>query len=132
MVDEVHEAAFGQDVGRQQQLGVVGDMAEAAVNDGRGMAEGHDEQAELFRRPAVVVKQGHQSAPLFLAHLRQASLPRLAHDERHVHAGTFILEYRRYQPVLGHDADGHQAVEPRVGGFLRHVLHAMPTDGGGQ
>ena len=96
------------------------------------MAEGHDEQAELLRRPAVVVEQRHQSAPLFLVHLRQASLPRLAHNERHVDTGTFILQHGRYQPVLGHDADGHQAVEPSVGGFFCHVLQSVPTDGGGQ
>ena len=72
------------------------------------------------------------SNPDYDEHQWQASLPCLAHDERHIDTGTFILEHGRYQSVLGHDADGHQAVEPRIGGFLRHILQSVPTDGGSQ
>ena len=61
VVQQIHQAAFRQDIGGKKQLGVVCDTAETLMKDRRGMAESHDEQRKLPVGFTVIV---HQLFPL--------------------------------------------------------------------
>ena len=92
MVEHVHKTAFSQDVVWQKQLGVVGNAAEALVDDRVVVTPGCDEDGKLLCHLGVVIEKFHESlAHLFTPfvspviggqkHLRNASLSGFIHDD---------------------------------------------------
>ena len=129
MVHHIHETAFRQNISRQEQFGIVSDMAETLVYDGCGMTESYNQQGKLFVGLAVIVHQSVPQLPCALVHRGCAPLPGFAHQEGNTAVLALILQDRGYDVVFHHNADGNEAVEPRVGSFFLHHLYSLLADG---
>ena len=129
VVEQIHKPALGEDVGGQEQFGVVADAPKTLVDDGIPMAVCHNEQGKLLIGLAVIFEEGGEFAQAVGIHLRQATLTSFADQERNEHVLTLILQHRSREPVLHQDANCHQAVEPSVGSLFCHFRHTPFSDG---
>ncbi len=127
MIEQVHEAAIGQNVVGQKELGVVGDAAEAPVDDRIVMAPGRDKNGELLCHLGVVIKKFHEAPAHLFLHPRNASLSGFIHDDRGP-GSVSVGKHRLAKIVLLQDSYGTETVEPSVGSLLADILDADPLN----